>query len=118
MIRAMYRHLARLLLWLFIAALPLQGALAAIRACAADCTTDSKPIVHHDRHDRGDAHDKADNHGKCGASTSCCAGAVAPPAASLNVAAPDVSFSLHMPGQLRLPGFVPDTPRRPPRVLT
>jgi hypothetical protein len=114
MIRAMYRFLARLLLCLIVAALPLQGALAAMRVCADN---PAKPAAHqHHQHDHVDKHDKAGSHGKCSACAGCCAG-TAPPGASLTVLAPDASFSLYTPGQSRLPGFVPDTPTRPPRAF-
>ncbi len=116
MIRAMYRYLARLLLWLIIAALPLQGALAAMRVCADNAAKPAAQQHHQHQHDHSDKHDKAGNHGKCSACAGCCVG-TAPPGESLTVPAPDASFSLYMAGQSRLPGFIPDTPTRPPRVL-
>lgn len=116
MIRAMYRLLARLLLCLIVAALPLQGALAAMRVCADNLP---KPAADHQhvwhQHDHADKHDKADNHGKCSACAGCCVGTV-PPGESLTVPAPDASFSFFMADQSRLPGFIPDTPTRPPRL--
>ncbi|HEY1146941.1 MAG TPA: hypothetical protein VGF27_00100 [Pseudoduganella sp.] len=117
----MYRFLARLLLCLIVAALPLQGALAAMRVCADNPVKPAAQQHHQDyqhgqqQHDHVDKHDKADSHGKCSTCAGCCAG-TAPPAGPLTVQAPDASFSIYTPGQSRVPGFVPDTPTRPPRA--
>jgi len=134
-------HIAiRFLLWLMIAALPLQGSAFASMPCAgvdvmdvltaadhaeapgqhcgdmADVAESTAPAAgeHCTSHDGG-SH-AADSHGKCSQCASCCIGAVAPPAMPSPVF--PAAFSSVAPSAVEaaMIAHVPATPKRPPRL--
>ena len=126
--RVFYRHLVRSLLWLLVAALPLQGFAAAMRSCCwqppgADMTVKMAQAEPH-CHAMAEMADIAEHAGKamnmdhvhdCGNHGACTVGATAPPP----MAAPQPL----MPGAPRPPGalpplfagHIPSGPERPPR---
>ena len=131
----------RFLLWLIIAALPLQGSAFANMPCmgmdvlaaadhsaspgqhcgdvadVADVAESTAPAAgeqHCAGHDDG-SH-AADSHGKCSQCASCCIGAVAPPAMPSPVF--PAAFSSVAPSAVEaaMIAHVPATPKRPPRL--
>jgi len=125
------------MLWLLLAALPLQGFAAAVQ-------TSCGPMAHHDSSEmvmQGDSHDHkgdgAANHSTvaaakssggsvdtkhkssfCSACATCCVGAVAPP--SVSVLTPVYSSSLPVVSSLSplVTGFIPAGLERPPKRIT
>lgn len=126
--RVFYRHLVRSLLWLLVAALPLQGFAAAMRSCCMQQSVASvvvKAEAPH-CHAMADMADMAidDHAGKamdmghghdCGNHGACTVGATAPPPmAALH---PLMLGAPQPPGALPLlfAGHIPAGPERPPR---
>ena len=124
--RVFYRHLVRSLLWLLVAALPLQGFAAAMRSCCLQqagaavtlkITAAEAPHCHAmaAMQDRGDQSLDTGHGHECGNHGACTVGAAAPPPMpalhhlSLGASTP--------PGALALlfAGHIPAGPERPPR---
>lgn len=142
----MTRNLKKLLLWLLIAVLPIQGFAAAIqRSCsmrsmvvaavAVTSVQEHSKNEHaapgHMQHSAGheacaeaspdsDAkpvHGHGYKHGSCSACASCCVGAAAPPAL-LSFDFPSIFPEVrHSSGLPVVVGFIPDSLERPPRHL-
>ncbi|MET0963900.1 MAG: hypothetical protein ABWY05_13955 [Noviherbaspirillum sp.] len=130
----MHRALTTFLLWLLIAALPLQGFAAAVQAsCAATAHHAAAQVyapaqsnaghehsAHHDSaaaSETGAGHDAAAKHtaSSCSACASCCVGAGAPPCLSLR--GPGYGRSqpvVSSPAPL-ITGFIPPGLERPPK---
>ena len=135
--RVFYRHLVRSLLWLLVAALPLQGFAAAMRTCCLQRDSGAQAVAimaakaaapHcHDMADMADMatpmqHDdhggKAMDHGHdCGNHGACTLAASAPPPVpalqplSLNAPRPLAASAL------LFAGHIPPGPERPPRSI-
>jgi hypothetical protein len=133
----MNRVLKTFLLWLLLAALPLQGIAAAVQAScgpaahdgAAEMTMQAKS--HHHEGDGaadsasvvaassdGDSADIQHKNSVCSACAACCVGAVAPP--SISTLTPAYSTSLpavSSPAPL-VAGFIPAGLERPPKRIT
>ncbi len=133
-----------LLLWLLIAALPIQGMAAAIQATCASENQGSAimmmaPEHHHDMashgHDHDDHHvasvdgsadksgqlpDVADNHehSTCSACASCCVGGVAPPSAAVQTPSYDSSNFVFVSAPSLVAGFIPPSLERPPKHIS
>lgn len=137
--------LRTLLLWLLIAALPIQGMAAAIQAtCASEHQGNAimmmAPDHHHDMAAHGHDHDDhqhvaqaddtsdasghssnepdAHKHSTCSACASCCVGAVAPPSAAVQTPDYDNSDSIFMSLAALAAGFIPSSLERPPKRLS
>ena len=137
----MHRTLKTLLLLLLIAALPLQGAAAAMRLSCG-------PAHHHQpaqlasatgapHHDAAAAHFDSDHsafdatasaeqapaaqvghaHSSCSACAACCVGAAAPPSASIPTAPLEGSEFIAVAPAPLLAGFIPASLERPPRTV-
>lgn len=133
-----------LLLWLLMAALPLQGMAAAIGAsCGPSGYADiaSSAVMHHEagmsmqHHDEQtsdmqmtDGHDMADagnapvnshpskhKNSSCSACAACCVGALAPPSISISVPHFDTAEVTQISSIPLVPGFVPGGLERPPK---
>jgi len=121
------RFLVRYLLWLLIAALPLQGVAAAAMAChnglrqAAAASHQMADTAEHldaaaTAHCAGDQkHHPASEHGKCSQCASCCIGAAAPPAMDMTVTPADLPATVFAASEPAMTGHVPATLERPPR---
>lgn len=124
------RILVRYLLWMLIAAIPLQGGAVAFMSCSGSPVSHA-PVLHmmadqmgamdvaadpqrEHCEQAGGAKEKA-SHSKCSSCASCCVGAVAPPSVPTNQV-PDllVNFS-HVSPELAMTVFFPATLERPPR---
>lgn len=123
------RTFVRYLLWLLIAALPLQGGAVALMSSgvvAAEARASSHGIAkvaldedHPDAHREhchdGDNDQGASSHGKCSHCASCCVGAAAPPAApSARLPATFSTFVAIAP-EPAMTAYIPATLERPPR---
>ena len=133
----MNRFLKTFILWLLLAALPLQGFAAAVQpSCGAMAHHDSSEMVmqaeSHDHESDGAASssteaapksfshsvDAKHKNSSCSACATCCVGAVAPP--SISVLTPVYSSSLPVifsPAPL-VAGFIPAGLERPPKRIT
>lgn len=142
----MSRILKTFLLWLLIAALPVQGAAAVIKASCGprhhEVTTGMSAVGHH--HVEGtlahshegdtpafleqiaaaDTSEEAQQVSKlpvnsfCSACAACCAGAVAPPSSlSLDPAVFSARASV-LPPVVSFVGFIPAGPERPPKHVS
>jgi hypothetical protein len=121
------RLFVRYLLWLLIAALPLQGVAAAAMAChdgLKQATAPSHPMAdtaeHLDAaapaHCAGEQNDhSASTHGKCSQCASCCIGAAAPPAIHKAVTPADLPTTAVAAPEPAMTVYVPATLERPPR---
>lgn len=84
----------RCLLWILMAALPLQGSAALLSACATTMPAQAQvqqgcheplaasagtPAQHHSDSDSDSGADGGQSHGKCSTCASCCTAATAPP---------------------------------------
>jgi hypothetical protein len=121
------RLIARFLLWLLIAALPLQGVAAAAMACQ-DGLRQGTAVSHqmtaapeyldaattaHCTDDQN--HHPASAHGKCSQCASCCTGAAAPPAMDKAVTPADLPTTVFAAPEPAMTIHVPATLERPPR---
>ena len=123
----MHRVFFRFLLWLLIAALPLQGFASSMRACcvnevvapvktavmaAAHCHDMAEPMVHvADNDDMGMHHGHdCSNHG------ACTAGATAPPGMPLLQPLSLSGVQMPVAGSLLFSGHIPAGLERPPRL--
>ncbi|UGQ49105.1 hypothetical protein [Massilia endophytica] len=111
----------RLLLWLLVAVLPIQGSAAMAAACGMHRSVPAvqqhhaAPEAHCGMADAADA--KAPDHqGKCGGSSSCCLAACAPMSAAPALAAPHQPFVTPISREPAMTGHIPATPERPPRL--
>ena len=119
------RALIRLLVWILIAALPLQGGAVAFMSCGAD-TAPSYSVEHHS----GDAIAASQEehcaqsgaeanahipHAKCSHCASCCVGAAAPPAVPSVMMPADLSSFAHPAVEPAMTAYIPATLERPPR---
>lgn len=140
----MTRLFHTLLLWLLMAALPVQGMAAAIGTSCAPIEHAGIPMLapsglqqdhgathHHDEYhsapavqhlhgsDAGSAPDHAPagkhKQSTCGVCASCCTGAVAPPSAPVPMPEHDHAGVALPPFHLPVTGFVPAGLERPPR---
>lgn len=125
----MKRAFHTFLLWILIAALPLQGFAAALQAscgtsahhAAADMVAPAQSHAQHDHqasagHD-DDAGDTAAKHkqSSCSACAACCIGAIAPPSVSLaSMAYSNAQSAVSSPAPL-LTGVIPPGLERPPK---
>jgi hypothetical protein len=115
------RIFVRFLLWMLIAALPLQAGAAAVMPIAALTTpapTAAQPTVHagHCAAEAGKDKAAAGQHGKCNHCAGCCAGASAPPGVPA-IALPEAySGSGVGAGEPAMTAYIPATPERPPRL--
>ncbi|WP_283441370.1 hypothetical protein [Noviherbaspirillum suwonense] len=132
----MNRVLKTFLVWLLLAALPLQGFAAAVQASCG-------PAAHHDaaeitmqtesHHHEGDAPDSvtvvaaksagdsADIKHKgslCSACAACCVGAVAPPSVPALISAYSSSLPEVISPSPLVTGFIPAGLERPPKRIT
>jgi hypothetical protein len=125
--RVFHHHLVRSLLWLLVAALPLQGFAAAMRSCClqppgAELTMKMAQAEAPHCHSMTDTADMQEHAGKamdhghdCGNHGACTVGATAPPPmAALH---PLMLGAPQAPGALPLlfAGHIPSGPERPPR---
>lgn len=143
----MFRVLKTFLLWLLIAALPIQGAAAVIKASCGPRHHDVSAAMGAEEHrhapstaahshgaealaavgqqlDASDSETQADSSSKlplnsfCSACAACCAGAVAPPSAlSLDPAVFSARASV-LPPVVSFVGFIPAGPERPPKHVS
>lgn len=119
------RPLVRLLLWILIAALPLQASAVAFMSCGA-AKAPAQATQHHHTAMAATAH-KAHceqsnaghldaTHGKCSHCASCCIGASAPPAVLAMVAPATFSTYAAAGVEPAIAGHIPATLERPPRL--
>lgn len=141
----MTRVLKILLLCLLMAALPIQGLAAAVKASCGPSHHSAVPSVmmadldHHGM-DAGDQHHDAAGHsapdaaaanasadhaaagkgahGYCSACAVCCVGAVAPPSVSLWISDHGGSETVVIPPASFATGYIPASPERPPRHIS
>jgi len=136
----MHRTLKTLLLLLLIAALPLQGAAAAMRlscgpaqhhppaqaASATGAHYHHAAVAHSDSgHSAFDAASAEQTpavqdghaHSYCSACAACCVGAAAPLSSSIPTAPPKVSEFIAVAPAPLLAGFIPTSLERPPRTV-
>ena len=116
------RTLVRFLLWMLIAALPLQAGAAAVMPIAAltmPAPVAAQPAAHAGHcasAEAGKSKASAGEHGKCNHCAGCCAAASAPPgvpAVALPAAYSGSGFSA---GEPAMTAYIPATPERPPRL--
>lgn len=121
------RALIRLLLWILIAALPLQGGAAAFMSCGSG-TAPSYTAEHHngdtftaarEEHcaQSGAGHLSAP-HGKCSHCASCCVGAAAPPAVPSVLTPTTFTTFAGSAVEPAMTAYIPATLERPPRRLS
>ena len=122
------RLFVRYLLWILIAALPLQGGAVAFMSSSVEGAQVSTP-THHMENVVGAAHaemapEHCDNsspeknsmsHGKCSHCASCCTGAVAPPAVPAQLPSDTFSTAATSTVEPSMTAYVPATLERPPR---
>jgi hypothetical protein len=122
------RLFVRYLLWILIAALPLQGGAVAFMSGNAERAQVSTP-THRMESATGDTHAQMSHehcgdssskktglsHGKCPHCASCCVGAVAPPAVPAELASSTFSTFATSAGEPAMTAYIPATLERPPR---
>jgi hypothetical protein len=122
------RIFVRYLLWILIAALPLQGGAVAFMSCGSgagqassssrlpDASADEAHAGAHREHcDAGGANHAGSPHGKCSHCASCCVGAAAPPAIPSDVLPPTFSTFAAVAVEPAMTAYIPATLERPPR---
>jgi hypothetical protein len=132
----MNRVLKTFLLWLLLAALPLQGFAAAVQASCGPAAHHDAPEMkmqaqsHHHEGDAADsvtvladksAGDSADIKHKtsvCSACAACCVGAVAPPSVSALFSTYGSSLPKVVSPSPLVTGFIPAGLERPPKRIT
>jgi hypothetical protein len=139
----MIRAFKTFLLWLLIAALPLQGMATALKAsCGPTATAAMAHGNHHDVDATQDHHrdhltahsdsatsnstgttDESSSHHQhkssyCSACAACCAGAVAPPSALTWPPVYTSSETIVVPPPILVAGHIPDGLERPPRRIS
>ena len=128
----MKRAFNTFLLWLLIAALPLQGFAAALQASCGSSAHHTPadmvaPAQDHAQHDdaamagHGSAADDTTakhKHSSCSACATCCIGAIAPPSVTIaSMSDGNVQPTLSSPSPL-VTGFIPPGLERPPKRVT
>lgn len=121
------RALIRLLLWILIAALPLQGGAVAFMSCGSTTAPTYSVENHggdaaaaaHEEHcaQVGAAHLNAP-HGKCSHCASCCVGAAAPPTVPSVLMPATFSTLAGSAVEPAMTAYIPATLERPPRRLS
>lgn len=122
------RMFFRLLLWLSITVLSLQGgaamAVGQAEAASHESVTKTSHRHHQAAEQSGGEHCNepgskaaASPHAKCAACASCCVGAAAPPALPATLHTPSLASALHAIQEAAMTSFVPSTIERPPRDL-
>jgi hypothetical protein len=117
----MHRFIKTFLLWLLLAALPLQGFAAAMRLPCGPTghAVEPRAAAMHDHHDHAPAdHASGQASASCSAGSACCVGAVALPVEP--VVAPVYSAALPAVPVIPAPlaDFIPGGLDRPPKTLT
>jgi hypothetical protein len=118
----------RLLLWLSITVLSLQGGAAMAVGQAEASAHESVATTGHRHHQAAEQSDTehcskpgakaaASPHAKCATCASCCVGAAAPPALPSTLETPSLASVLHALPEAAMTSFVPSTIERPPRDL-
>lgn len=115
------RTLFRYLLWMLIAALPLQGSIAAVVSCKIGAPA-QVAVQHMDasavqEHCKQTADVKATSHAKCSHCASCCVGAAAPPMVPALVLPAALSTFTGNIAEPAMTAYIPATLERPPRRL-
>lgn len=132
----------RYLLWILIAALPLQGGAVAFMSCGsgsgqtqssshhedenatdvhADTHHEDETAIavhldaHHEHCDDGDSVHAGSPHGKCSHCASCCIGAAAPPAIPSEVFPTNFTTFATAAVEPSMTAYIPATLERPPR---
>jgi hypothetical protein len=115
----MNRVLVRYLLWILIAALPLQGFAAAIRTCCGPAHAAAAVVDHADHADHahmaGHAHGKASTCSNC---ASCCLGAAALPSNPVLTPVFATASAVVLAPAPWVTGYIPDGLERPPRPFS
>lgn len=122
------RVLIRFLLWILIAALPLQGSAFAFmpcgsveapRAVAQHCGEDASAAqtAEQDEHRQHAGGHAAGAHEKCSHCAICSAGTAAPPAIPSVVLPATFSTVVRTAAEPAMIAHIPATPKRPPRRL-
>lgn len=131
----MHRFVKTFLLWLLLAALPLQGLAAAMQsscgptkhhdAPSAIVSAQSQSDHHHDVHADHVDHAPAEHpdpgkhaSASCSACSSCCVGAIALPAGSMAAPVYRAAVPVAIAFPLLLADFIPGGPERPPKRMT
>jgi hypothetical protein len=122
------RILVRYLLWLLIAALPLQGGAVALMSCSTvagqansssqhpDVSASEARVGSQPEHcDEGGSKHAASPHGKCSHCASCCVGAAAPPTVPSEVLPATFSTFATVAVEPAMTAYIPATLERPPR---
>ena len=123
----MMRTIFRLLLWLSITVLSLQGGAAMAVGQPEQAVHETVVMTGHQHHraaaqaDGGhcteaDSKTVVSSHAKCAVCVSCCVGAGAPPGLLPTFHAPPFSSSLHALAEAAMTSFVPPALERPPRL--
>lgn len=112
----------RCLLWILMAALPLQGSAAIFAACKTQAAASTQDCHQHDVSPGGNVQhagdDTAEPHGKCSTCASCCTAATAPPlAAVLPAPFPRAGRALPPP-EPAYAAIFPAGLERPPRAVS
>ncbi|CAN7523581.1 hypothetical protein [Duganella sp. LjRoot269] len=116
------RTLVRFLLWMLIAALPLQAVAAAVMPIAAltmPAPVAAQPAAHAGHcasAEAGKSKASAGEHGKCNHCAGCCAGASAPPGVPAVTLPAVYSGSGISAGEPAMTAYIPATLERPPRL--
>ena len=117
----MNRVLVRFLLWLLIAALPLQGIAAAVKTCCGQTHAASAQAQAHHGGDCAEAgakvHDQCTG-ASCGACASCCLGVAALPAPLVFIPVFFATPAIESAPATPVSGFIPGGLERPPRQFS
>ena len=122
------RSLFRLLLWLSITVLSLQGSAAMAIGKTEKIVHETVVTTAHQHHQaaeqsvgehcsKHDSKTAASPHAKCGACAACCVGGAAPPGLTPSFHTPPLASSLHANPEAAMTSFVPSGLERPPRDL-
>lgn len=122
------RILVRYLLWLLIAALPLQGGAVAFMSCdigvghtrstshlANVSGSEAHAESHHEHCDGGGLDHGGSPHGKCSHCASCCMGAAVPPTFASKILQVTFSTFASVAVEPAMTAYIPATLERPPR---
>lgn len=118
----------RFLLWILIAALPLQSGAVAFMSCGAELTQLSTSTTYlgdgmesphvemtHEHCEDSSAETGGLSHGKCSNCASCCVGAVAPPAVTVGPSLDSFSTAAVSAREPSMTAYISATLKRPPR---
>lgn len=122
------RSLFRLLLWLSITVLSVQGSAAMAIGQADKTAYETVVTTAHQHHQaaeqsasehcsKHDSKTTASPHAKCAACAACCVGSAAPPGLTPSLHTPPLASSLHANPEAAMTSFVPSALERPPRDL-